>query len=108
MTVHQNCWEYKNCGRGPNGCSERTNICPAATEKRLDGVHGGINAGRACWVVAGTMCQGKVQGVFVEKYLTCRDCDFYKKVQRENFTDFQVSVFLLQRLRLRAEPGLAP
>ena len=100
MSEHQNCWEYNKCGKGPNGFNGgKTDICPAASETRLNGVHGGTNGGRACWVVAGTLCQGKVQGVFVQKYTTCQDCDFYKKVQRESFTHFQVSVSLLQRLR---------
>jgi hypothetical protein len=100
MPEHQNCWEYTNCGRGPKGVyGGRTDICPAATEKKLNGVHGGTNAGRACWVVAGTLCRGNTQGVFAQKYQTCQDCDFYKKVQKENYTNFQVSVSLLQRLR---------
>ena len=71
MSEHQNCWEYNKCGKGPNGLNgEKTDICTAATEKRLDGVHGGTNAGRACWVVAGTLGRGKIQGVFVKKYTT--------------------------------------
>ena len=100
MTEYQNCWEYKKCGRETSGFNTmKLGICPATTEERLHGVHGGTNAGRACWVVAGTLCQGKVQGVFVQKYVTCQDCDFYKKVQKENYTNFQVSFTLLQRLR---------
>ena len=74
-------------------------VCPAATETKLNGVHGGKNAGRACWVVAGTLCGGKVQGLFAQKYMTCQDCSFYQKVQEENYKDFQVSVSLLQKLR---------
>ena len=100
MSPKQNCWEYEQCGREPFGKNVgEFGVCPAATEKKLNGVHGGINAGRACWVVAGTLCQGKTQGVFAQKYSTCRDCDFYKKVQAENFDNFQVSVSLLNRLR---------
>lgn len=107
MTEYQNCWEHEKCGREPNGKNaDRLGICPAATEARLNGVHGGINGGRACWVVAGTLCQGKVQGVFAQKYATCQNCAFYKKVQRENFRDFQVSVALLQRLK-KPEPGFS-
>ena len=101
MPEYQNCWEYEKCGREPYGKNVKTmGVCPAATEAKLDGVHGGKNAGRACWVVAGTLCDGKVQGIFAQKYSTCRDCDFYQKVQQENFTDFQVSVSLLQKLKM--------
>jgi len=45
------------------------------------------------------MCGGKVQGVFAQKYATCQECDFYKKVQEESFNTFEVSVSLLQKLR---------
>jgi hypothetical protein len=102
LSANQNCWESEKCGREPNGINAgKTGVCPAAIETKLDGVHGGRNAGRACWVVAGTLCRcrGKVQGVFARKYTTCMDCDFYQKVQEENFTNFQLSVVLLQRLR---------
>ncbi len=62
----------KNCGREPGG--QKTNvqgICPASTEKRLHGVHGGTNGGRACWVISGTMCDGDIQGTFANKYSNC-------------------------------------
>ena len=100
MPEFQNCWEYEKCGREPNGRNaKKMGICPAATETRLDGVHGGVNGGRACWVVAGTLCEGKAQGIFAQKYRTCKECDFYQKVLQENFADFQISVALLQKLR---------
>jgi hypothetical protein len=100
VSEYQNCWEYEQCGREPFGRNvKEQGVCPAAIETKLNGVHGGTNAGRACWVVAGTLCQGEVQGVFARKYMTCQECDFYKKVQQENYTDFEVSVSLLQRLR---------
>ncbi|MFZ5797330.1 MAG: two-CW domain-containing protein [Desulfobulbaceae bacterium] len=102
MTALQNCWEYHQCGKGPD--IEEANSCPAAREKRLHGVHGGVNGGRSCWVVAGTQCRGKTQGIFVQKYSTCQECNFYRKVLKENFNNFQVSVTLLQRLREPAGP----
>lgn len=100
MPKKLNCWEYKQCGREPNGGNVgKLGVCPAATEKRLHDVHEGINAGRSCWVVAGTYCQGKVQGIFAQKITTCKECDFYKKVQAENFSTFQISLSLLQKLQ---------
>jgi len=40
-----NCWEFKQCGREPGGLlSDELGVCPASTETRLDGVHGGKNA----------------------------------------------------------------
>jgi hypothetical protein len=95
-----NCWEFKKCGREPGGAREKHNgVCPAAVEKKLDGVHGGKNAGRACWVVAGTMCGGQIQGTFAKKYSNCKTCDFYLKVKNEESPEFQLSIVLLNRLK---------
>ncbi len=100
MSTYLNCWEHEKCGREPYGDKvKELGVCPASTEKKLDGVHGGKNAGRACWVVAGTFCHGGVQGVFAQKYNSCRDCSFYRKVQEENFHNFEFTVSLMQRLR---------
>ncbi|MBU0730747.1 MAG: hypothetical protein KKE17_06240 [Proteobacteria bacterium] len=100
MDKKSNCWEFKKCGRESGGAkASELGVCAAATEKRLDGVHGGINAGRACWVVAGTFCGGKVQGLFARKYDTCKECDFYKLVIKENFDSFEVTLSLMNKLR---------
>jgi len=78
----KNCWEVMRCGRGPAGTNG--NVCPAGTETRLDGVHGGINAGRACWIVAGTECvDGMTSGKFAKKMETCFNCAFYRLVRAE-------------------------
>lgn len=95
-----NCWEFKNCGREPNGSKvDELGICPSSTEKALDGVHGGKNAGRACWVVAGTMCKGKLQGTFAQKYNSCMECDFCKTVKKEEDANLVMSIVLLNKLR---------
>ena len=59
------CWEFMKCGRDV----DKEIKCPAYP-----------NFGRTCWVVAGTFCEGKVQGTFAQKCEDCRKCDFYKKV----------------------------
>lgn len=79
-----NCWEYKRCGREPGGLNaEDSGICPAASHEAYDGTHGGGFAGRACWLVAGTMCDGEVQGTFAQKFKNCMACDFYLLVMKE-------------------------
>ncbi len=94
-----NCWEFKKCGRTPGGKQEQElGVCPVATENRLDTVHGGLNAGRACWVVAGSMCGGSVQGTFAQKFHNCNVCDFYKTVKKEEFPKFELSASLIKRL----------
>ena len=41
-----NCWEFKKCCREQNGSQiDELGVCPVFEEKRLDGVHGGKNAG---------------------------------------------------------------
>ena len=79
-----NCWEFKKCGREVGGSNAaELGVCPAYEEKRLDGVHGGQNAGRSCWAIAGTFCGGQVQGSFAEKEKNCLACDFYMFVRQE-------------------------
>jgi hypothetical protein len=94
-----NCWEFKKCGRQPGGEHVHDlGICPATEEKRLDGAHEGTNAGRACWVMAGTLCKGEVQGTFAQKYKNCEICDFYKMVKQEEFPRFTLSAVLMRKL----------
>jgi len=97
-----NCWEFKNCGRQPQGHSSiLLGVCPASTEARLDGAHEGVNAGRACWVVAGTFCGGTTQGTFAQKYDNCANCDFFNAVKKEHIKagDYLLSISLLGKMR---------
>jgi PAS domain S-box-containing protein len=97
-----NCWELKMCGRQGCGAGATTGahgVCPASTEAGLDGVHGGKNGGRACWVVAGTLCDGKTQGSFTAKIDSCRSCEFYRTVKREEGAAFRLSSVLVNRVR---------
>jgi hypothetical protein len=95
----QNCWEYKKCGRQPGGNhTADLGLCPATVEEKLAGVHDGTNGGRACWVVAGTLCKGEKQGTFAQKYKNCELCDFYRTVKKEEFPGFQLSAIILKRL----------
>lgn len=96
--MKKNCWEVKQCGRTPGGKNvPELGVCPARMASNLDGVHGGWNGGRACWVVAGTMCGGVVQGTFAMKFGTCEKCDFYRSVREEESNDFQFFPVALQQ-----------
>jgi hypothetical protein len=95
-----NCWEVKGCGRQAGGNKvKELGMCPASTEQRLDGIHGGYCAGRACWVVAGTLCGGAVQGSFAKKFGNCEQCDFYAAVRRDEGLKFKISTMLLSHIR---------
>ena len=85
--MKQNCWEVMKCGREPRGAKESEfGPCPVATYTALNGVHGGKNAGRACWVVAGSLCGGKVQGNEEQKRQACWNCAFLQQVKQEETT----------------------
>ena len=95
-----NCWEFKKCGREVNGANVKSlGVCPASQEARLNDVHGGSRAGRSCWVLAGTLCKGEVQGTFAQKYHNCSQCDFYGAVRKEEGNGFMLSVLLLSKLK---------
>jgi len=79
-----NCWEFMKCDRGPGGTRiPELGICPAATHAPSDGLNHGEKAGRICWIIAGTMCDGKPSGSFVTKIATCMNCPFYRLVVKE-------------------------
>ena len=83
-----NCWEFKKCGREPNGAkAKEMGVCPATTEISCSEINGGKNAGRICWAIAGTFCGGKVQGDFAQKSVSCMSCDFFKVVKQEEGAD---------------------
>lgn len=93
-----NCWEAKRCGREPGGAKAgEMGVCPAATAAGYDGIHGGKNAGRACWVMAGTLCGGTVQGSFATKLGACQACDFYQTVRQEEGSAIIPPAELLKR-----------
>ncbi len=79
-----NCWEFKRCGRETGGPrAKEFGVCPANIESKVDGVNEGLNGGRACWAIAGTLCGGRVQGEFAQKISDCFDCEFYQYVNQE-------------------------
>jgi len=92
-----NCWEFKKCGReigGPR--TGELGVCPAAKDRSLDGIHRGDNGGRACWIIAGTYCGGKIQGTHAAKIDNCSQCEFFKLVQEEEQIDLIEEVSLLK------------
>ncbi len=84
MSEKINCWEFKNCGRQPGGSKAvELGVCPASQANFVDGVHGGKNAGRACWAIVGSLCGGKIQGTYAQKLNNCWRCEFMNLVKKE-------------------------
>jgi len=85
-----NCWEFKKCGREPNGDNvNELGICPVCNNISVDGINNGKNGGRVCWAISGTLCGGSVQGSFAKKKLSCMGCDFFQKVKNEEKAEGQ-------------------
>lgn len=79
-----NCWEVRDCGRGPGGAKvAEFGVCRASVATELHGVHGGVNGGRACWGVIGTVCDGRRQESIADKLAFCVGCTFRDAVERE-------------------------
>jgi hypothetical protein len=87
-----NCWEFMGCSGLQMSRSvlpfKRSVVCPAALENKFDGLYGGEKAGRACWMVSNTQCNGTVQKTFEQKYRTCLSCDFYRLTMEEEEDNF--------------------
>jgi hypothetical protein len=95
-----NCWEFKKCGRQVGGEKVKDlGVCPAAIERRIDGLHEGRFAGRCCWVVGGTFCGGTVQGSYAAKIGDCRKCEFFKLVAIEEGYNLKTVMQILQELK---------
>lgn len=80
-----NCWEFRKCGCGPGGGNAKAiGGCPTASQVIFNGCNGGVNAGRACWMISDTRCHpGVTQGSFIEKIVQCRSCEFYQHLERQ-------------------------
>lgn len=79
------------CGREPGGREEyMQGPCPAATFRQFDGIYGGTNAGRSCWLAAQTD-----HGKDIRK--DCRHCNFFKYVIEAEFSDYDPLSILNKR-----------
>ena len=84
-----NCWEIKNCGYQP-GVSKTKDLgtCPASTCLQANGINKGINGGRACWVIEGTLCGDTIQRGLAEKLTGCLECTVYNLIRDEEGSSY--------------------
>ncbi len=94
-----NCWEFMKCGREPTGSrAGEIGVCPVAVESKCQGVNDGLNGGRVCWIVGGTLCGGEIQGSFAHKVQSCLQCEFFELVRREQGSEFEGGATVLPSL----------
>ena len=56
----------------------------------MSGFNSGVDGGRICWAIAGTLCGGKIQGTFAQKASNCMACEFYRVVRQEEGSNFKL------------------
>lgn len=77
------CWKLKNCTKRQ---------CPSFG-----------NEDYRCWLLAGTLCNGEVQGEFASKYQSCLECDVFKVIHDEPLRSIYANVdILIYHLQSRA------
>ena len=73
----QNCWDFKQCGNGP----QSDNPCVTSGFTNADGYLGGTNGGRACFFITTTKCQSTEDLYNPKKFVeVCSKCDFYTEM----------------------------
>lgn len=71
--ILKDCWEIKICGREKGGPKvAELGQCVASIE----------GLGHSCWMIAGTLCGGEIQGTVAQKEKNCLGCDVYKLYHR--------------------------
>jgi hypothetical protein len=94
--VKKNCWEFKVCGQERTGRNNSHVKCPVPEMTTSNGINGGKNAGRICWLVSHTMCKGETDTTFEEMIKICGECDFYKLVKEEEGEELVLSLDMLR------------
>ncbi|GAB4277546.1 MAG: hypothetical protein Kow0056_09100 [Coriobacteriia bacterium] len=105
MEKKTNCWEYKNCGRGPGGdLVEELGQCPVSTLESVNGIHDGKNGGRCCWAVVGSDSNAARSESDTWRH-PCEECDFPALVLDEELeleTDEVISEIIREGSKNRA------
>ena len=97
--VKLNCWEFMKCGRQPGGEKAKDlGVCPASIEVRAHGINHGINGGRSCWAISGTLCKGGRQGTYAEKLGDCLKCEFFSLVRKGEGGEYENSKDILRKI----------
>lgn len=89
-----NCWDFFQCTRSRHGEKFEGTPCPVSLMSAYHGCHGGVAAGRACWMIEGTFCidskcgVGDERGGYDFKKDQCNRCEFKALVKSEEGNEF--------------------
>ena len=97
--MKKNCWEFKNCGKqsGSKHSGEKGE-CITASMSMYDGINGGRNGGRVCWMIAGTVCDDERQDTFSHKVESCAKCDFYEAIREEEGANLDIPLEIVENI----------
>ncbi|MCK5613344.1 hypothetical protein KAR91_66355 [Candidatus Pacearchaeota archaeon] len=85
----QNCWEFMNCGKEPEGSkSTYIGVCPVSIKSPMNGINDGKNAGRICWRVAGSLSGNNAMALCDVNVENCLKCEFYNHVRQQEIQSF--------------------
>jgi hypothetical protein len=99
--MKKNCWEFKGCGMESQANNDTAGRCPVPAMSMYDGINDGKDGGRVCWMIAGSACQGDIQGTFAQKLEACSDCDFYESVRVEEGKNLQLPLDVIEGILSR-------
>ncbi len=72
------------CRQGPGGNKvESLGRCPVSNELSANGLNGGVNGGRMCWIVAEACSKSEVKCSELQRKSSCFSCEFRYKVAIE-------------------------
>jgi hypothetical protein len=72
------------CGREPGGkYKNKYETCPVSTKAVANGLNGGENGGRICWIIAESGCKCKVKCSVRNVRHSCFQCEFRYKIMAE-------------------------
>ena len=91
------------CGREIGGDkTDKLGVCPVAAETSANGLSGGINGGRICWIIAENCNNGDIQCSDLHRKSSCFACEFrYKVTMEEGLPNVcKATGLLLEKLNL--------
>ncbi len=87
----ENCWEVRDCGRTERG-KDGTPPCAVVLARHANGVNSGVNGGRVCWSIVGSLCSDrKVASDLSGEQSNCTTCGFFQQVwDEEGIAEFSL------------------